>query len=997
LTSREIQTIFTDINRHLGNDENARIPLNEILLSFKRNGTIKSGHGGGRGGDRDKNFDVLIPDSVIQDLAQSTQAFLKVSKHSLSSTFKILTSSSRSSSSSSPVLKKPQFLQLLDQLGCQLEESHLHLLFEIFDVTQEGVISSENLLLFLYTISSSSSPSMDMSLEPAVILSQLCYKKNLTSKDFLKNLLPYEISKTGYVSAPSFESVLKKLAGTRPGNAITTSQLADLLRYFDPNEDNRIDLGLLYSFLNLITSPSPSASPSQRIEEKLKHYLKLMRIKELSYRHLFQSSSSSDGGGGGDKISCDDLIEIVQKLNLPLVEGEIFLLFQNISKKENKQISQKIFLERIENEGSAHTATTTHTSRISRLLGSKHTSTGGVGGVGGGEMKENEFCERMYQKLCQLRSNETKRDQFREGILLRDPDLNGRITIRELERTIEKSIPDLTEAEFHLLSENLCFIDGNFKKDIDYSFLLLVLFEPIHKSQAVIECGQGIMSKMLSSSGDGGGSGGGEGGVGGGGEDSVNLRRLIALLFRNFASYDDRKCGMVTIGSAESVLKEEIRKFREVEDHKKMRKLLSAFQDPNSDCVLYPELLSFLSSCSVWNVMYRLHLVDKIRKKQGYHLADYLLKITRGEGRGGGTHKQKKCKLTKMKLFEIFLKLGILMTDTALETIFQRYRYQREGKGKGKGKGDDDDGDDEEDSIDTKAFVKDLNEMESSGDTAPMKKNRKDISSWQQDAALTKDGKCQIKEDLLKKYDTRMLRAIDLAFDLFDQNSRNEIAALDIERVLCALGQKPSPAEIEMLLEKIDPHGKDVLEYNTFMDVVLPYIRGKYDETFLPSLQRLREAFHAFDYNKDGTVSYGEFKYILSLQSEEVDDVEAEALLKILDTNDNGIVEWAEFAEMYQILRDEEAMLELDLPTRSALRKVTPFPPPKWTLTHPFLPRPSHALHSCNTPHFQTLRNICQSSRGCHPTIASLSSLISRIIGNTNWDPSCVHPNTSTR
>jgi calmodulin len=849
LTSREIQTIFTDVNRNLGSDDNARIPLNEILLSFKRKGT--TGKSGRKSGGRGDHSDVLIPDSVIEDLSQSTQAFLKVSKHSLSLTFKVSTTRNNSSS----VMKKPQYLQLLEKLGCQLEETHLNLLYEIFDITLEDVISCENLLLYVYTISSST---MDMSLEPAVILSQICHKRRIGSKDFIKNLLPYETSKTGYVTAPSFESVLKKLAGTRPG--VTTSQLADLLRYFDPDEDNRIDIGLLLSFLNTITSP-------QRVEEKFKHYLKLMRIKELSYQAVFQSYP--------EKISCDDLIEIVNKLNLPLVEGEVYVLFHKLCDK-HQQVTMKSFLELMERDSMNATAAGAGgtSSRMSRLLGSK-------GAAATGELKENEFCRTMYQKLCQLRSNESKRDRFREGILSRDPDLNGRITIRELERTIEKFI-DFTEVEFNLLAENLCFIDGNFTKDIDYSFLLLVMFEPIHKSAAVMEHGKAIMSKMLTT------------------DDSVNLRRLIALLFRNFASYDDHKSGMITIGSAESVLKEEI---RQASDHKGIVKLLTAFQDPNSDCVLYPELLSFLGSCSLWNVMYRLHLVDKLRKKQGFHFADHLLKMTQ----------KHKYKLTKEKLFEVFLGIGILITDTALETIFQKYRHPQ--------KEDEREEDRHPDALDAKAFVRDLNEMESSGDAAPMKKDRKDITTWEQ-KALTSDGKCQIKETLLKKYDTRMLRAIDLAFDLFDQNSRNEIAALDIERVLCALGQKPSPADIEMLLEKIDPNGKDVLEYNTFMDVVLPYIRGKYDETFLPSLQRLQEAFRAFDYNKDGTVSYGEFKYILSLQSEEVDDNEAEELLKILDTNDNGIVEWAEFAEMYQILRDEPAMLELDLPTRSALRKV---------------------------------------------------------------------------
>lgn len=833
LTSREIQCIFADINRNLGNDDFSRITVNEIVLASKRGGTLKSSR---RNLDFEGGSDVLIPEPIISDIIQSIQSFMKVTKASLSTAFKV------SLSHGTTALSKAQYAKLMEQIGCQLEETQLNLLFEIFDVTLEDSIAAESLLLFCYTISATT---LDVSLEPYQILSHICQKRRLTPKDFLKNLVPYETNRKGYITVEAFEGVLKKFAGNRPG--ITSSQMSDLLKYFDPDEENRIDIGLFQTFLTTISVP-------QRIEEKFKHFLKLMRIKELTYQSVFNSYPG--------KISCDDLIEIVNKLRLPLIEGEVAALFSKLCDK-NKQLTIKSFLELMEKENLGASGT----SRMSRLLGSKNATT---------ESKENEFCKKMYQKLCQLRSNESKRDRFREGILQRDPDLNGRITIRELERTIEKYV-DFTEAEFNLLAENLCFIDGNFKKDIDYSFLLLVLFEPIHKSQAVMEIGKSVMSKMLTS------------------DDSVNLRRLVALLFRNFASFDDRKSGMITIGSAESVLKEEIRQEK---DQKDIYKLLTAFQDPNSDCILYPELLSFLSSCSLWNVMYRLHLVDKLRKKQGYNIADHLLKITA----------KNKLILTKDKLSEIFLSIGILMTDTALDTLFKKYRYQNKD-------------DENPDSIDARAFVRDLSEMESSGDMAPTKKDRKDISAWEQ-KALTDDGKCQIKETLLKKYDARMLKAIDLAFDLFDQNSRNEIAALDIERVLCALGQKPTPAEIEMLLDKIDPTGKDILEYNTFMDVVLPYIRGKYDETFLPSLQRLQEAFRAFDYNKDGTVSYGEFKYILSLQSEEVDESEADALLRILDTNDNGIVEWVEFAEMYQILRDENAMLDLDVSTRSALRKV---------------------------------------------------------------------------
>jgi calcium-binding protein CML len=923
LTSREMQTIFSDINRSLGQDDTARIPLSEILLSTKRNGTLKSKSRGRGRSDDGLSDDVLLPDHVINDISQSTQAFMKVSRTSLSTVFNSFQSSSRQSSTrtsaTAATFTKSQYTNLLTHLGCQLEESHLNLLYEIFDIKREDLISLDNLLFYFYTISLpssspsasasayASSPSLDLSLEPTIILSQICLQKKLLYKDFFKQFLIYEreMTKTGYVSVEIFETILKKLTGGgergggggRGGGGVTVSQMSDILKYFDSNEENRVDVGVFLSFLTIITNP-------QNIEEKFKHFLKLMRIKELNYHRVFASYPPR-------LISSDDFIEIIQKLQFPLCEGEVYLLYLKHC-DQHKQLTVKTFLELMEREngGGAGGGGGIGISRISRLMGTR------AGGTGIGTGKENEFCHTMYQKICQLRSNDSKRDQFREALLARDPDLNGRITIRELQRTLEKFI-NFTEIEFNLFSENLCFIDGNFKKEIDYSFLLLILYEPIPRAAThIINYGKQIMSKMLTSD-----------------DHSVNIRRLIALLFRNFASYDDRKCGVITIGSAEIVLKEELRQINSKEKEE-MSCLLQAFQDTSSDCIYYPELLSFLSSCSVWNVMYRLHLVDQLRKKQGYQLTQHLLKLT-------STNKNKYI-LTKEKLFEVFLGIGILIPDTALETLMQKYRYPDTGRGAGAGasggggggggrkRGEDHEDDiktSSMDAINTKVFVHDLNEMESSsGEVAPTKKDRKDLSTWEQphggDGALTSDGKCQIKENLLKKYDTRMLKAIDLAFDLFDQNSRNEIAALDIERVLCALGQKPLPNEIEQLLEKIDPNGKDLLEYNTFMDTVLPYIREKYDETFLLSLNCLHEAFRVFDYNKDGTVSSGEFKYILSLQSEDVEDEEAEALLQILDTNGNGVVEWAEFAEIYQILQDEEAMLQLDIPTRAALRKV---------------------------------------------------------------------------
>ena len=115
---------------------------------------------------------------------------------------------------------------------------------------------------------------------------------------------------------------------------------------------------------------------------------------------------------------------------------------------------------------------------------------------------------------------------------------------------------------------------------------------------------------------------------------------------------------MVPFAAAQKVLKEECQSV----ETKLLVELLEGFQDSSSDCILYPELISFLGSCSLWNVMYRLHNIDLIRQKQGYNFQDFIVKY-------GAKGK----KIDFVKLSEQFLSLGILVPDTAIATIFLHY------------------------------------------------------------------------------------------------------------------------------------------------------------------------------------------------------------------------------------------------------------------------------------------------------------------------------------
>lgn len=134
------------------------------------------------------------------------------------------------------------------------------------------------------------------------------------------------------------------------------------------------------------------------------------------------------------------------------------------------------------------------------------------------------------------------------------------------------------------------------------------------------------------------------------GSDSSQLRRLMSLLFRNFATADSRAVGLVPFDTAQRLLIEE----GQTVDRKFITQLLEAFQDHSSDCILYPEMLAFLGNCSLWNVMNRLHALDLVRRKQGYNFGEFLKKYAAKRGQ----------KIDSSRLSEQLLAIGILLPDT---------------------------------------------------------------------------------------------------------------------------------------------------------------------------------------------------------------------------------------------------------------------------------------------------------------------------------------------
>lgn len=421
-----------------------------------------------------------------------------------------------------------------------------------------------------------------------------------------------------------------------------------------------------------------------------------------------------------------------------------------------------------------------------------------------------------------------------------------------------------------LLLENLAFMDGSHRTEIEYSFMLLLLHEPISNSPVL--AGSAIMNKMMR------------------GSDSVNLRRLISLLFRNFAAADGKASGMVPLESAQRVLREECTNI----EPKHLQSLLAGFQDTGSDCVLYPEMLAFLGSCSLWNVMHRLHHIDLIRQKQGYNFQDFIVK-----------YEKKGKKIDFVKLADQFLSLGIMTPDTAVTTIFNHY-----GGKTGK-------------ILDAEKFVAAL-QAAGSEDVAGDRTKGREITPFE--VKQMKNKSDEVIQKILKDYDERVVGALECAFDLFDTKQANCIPISDLDRVLCSLGFPPNLEELGILFAKIDPGGTHLLQYNQFMMVTVEYLREQYHTHHLSSLQRLRVAFESLDVDKNGSITPDEFKYAVSVANTRplnaLTEEEIESIISFLDIDQDGLVNWDEFKQMYYFLKNEKMLETLPLTLCTALRKV---------------------------------------------------------------------------
>jgi len=147
------------------------------------------------------------------------------------------------------------------------------------------------------------------------------------------------------------------------------------------------------------------------------------------------------------------------------------------------------------------------------------------------------------------------------------------------------------------------------------------------------------------------------------------------------------------------------------------------------------------------------------------------------------------------------------------------------------------------------------------------------------------------------------------AFRLFDKDGDGSITQEELGRVMRSLGQFAREEELQQMLHEVDIDGDGNVSFEEFVEIV-SNMGAATDRTADQEEKELRDAFRVFDKHNRGYISASDLRAVLQCLGEDLSEEEIEDMIKEVDVDGDGRIDFYEFAHALGQPGEEEELDE---------------------------------------------------------------------------------------
>ena len=121
------------------------------------------------------------------------------------------------------------------------------------------------------------------------------------------------------------------------------------------------------------------------------------------------------------------------------------------------------------------------------------------------------------------------------------------------------------------------------------------------------------------------------------------------------------------------------------------------------------------------------------------------------------------------------------------------------------------------------------------------------------------------------------------AFSLFDKDGDGTITTKELGTVMRSLGQNPTEAELQDMINEVDADGNGTIDFPEFLSLMARKMKDTDTE------EELIEAFKVFDRDGNGFISAAELRHVMTNLGEKLTDEEVDEMIREADVDGHAL------------------------------------------------------------------------------------------------------------